>query len=191
MRLRRSSVGDHDARVADAGQVILTTERLVLRRMRQRDADVVAAYRNDPDIARYQGWDLPCTVDEVAEWIASFMDLPWPALGSAMNLAIELDGEVIGDIAVGWDDTGDEAWIGFTLQRDHHGQGYATEAASAMVDLLIAQAVSRVTASVDPANRASIRVLERVGFSYTGSTRALIRGEWVDDDTYALARAEH
>lgn len=181
----------HHVDVSLDGQVILTTDRLVLRRMRQRDARIVAAYRNDPDIARYQGWDVPCTVDEVAEWLTSFMRLPWPALGSAMNLAIELDGEVIGDVAVGWDDTGDEAWIGFTLQRDHHGQGYATEATSAMVDLLIAQGTSRVTASVDPANQPSIRVLERVGFSYTGSTRALIRGEWVDDDTYALTSAEH
>ena len=173
------------------GEVILRTGRLVLRRLRRDDAEVVAAYRNDPDIARYQGWDVPCTIDEVADWIASFMRSPWSALGSALNLAIELDGTLIGDIAVGWDDTGGEAWIGFTLQRNQHGHGYATEAASAMIDHLFARGASRITASVDPENRPSIRVLERIGFRHTGSARAHIRGEWVDDDTYAITRADH
>lgn len=172
------------------GEVILRTDRLVLRRLRRDDAEVVAAYRNDPEIARYQGWDLPCTADDVADWISSFMEEPWPSPGSAINVAIDLDGTLIGDVAVGWDDTDAEAWIGFTLQREHHGRGYATEAATAVVERLLTEGSARITASVDPENVASVRVLERVGFRRTGSTRSEVRGEWVDDDTYAIERVE-
>lgn len=171
------------------GEVILRTDRLVLRRLRRDDAEVVAAYRNDPEIARYQGWDVPCTVEDVADWIGSFMEEPWPSPGSAINVAIDLDGTLIGDVAVGWGATYAEAWIGFTLQREHHGRGYATEAAGAVVERLLTEGSERITASVDPENVASVRVLERLGFRRTGSTRSEVRGEWVDDDTYAIERA--
>lgn len=37
----------------------IRTDRLRIRMMRERDAEIVAAYRNDPEIAAMQDWDLP------------------------------------------------------------------------------------------------------------------------------------
>ena len=42
----------------------LTTDRLVVRVMRPHDIPTFAAYRNDPDVARHQLWDLPYTDDD-------------------------------------------------------------------------------------------------------------------------------
>ena len=42
----------------------LESERLVVRRFRAGDADLLAAYRSDPDVARYQGWEAPYATRE-------------------------------------------------------------------------------------------------------------------------------
>ena len=44
--------------------MLLTTERLVLRRFRPSDADTLAAYRNLPEVARYQSWQAPYSVEK-------------------------------------------------------------------------------------------------------------------------------
>ena len=85
-------------------EVILTTERLVLRRLRVDEADAVAEYKNDPEVARYQDWDLPYPVEEIAAKIAAYEQRPWPSPGAGLNVAIEYDGALIGDFGVGWDD---------------------------------------------------------------------------------------
>ena len=56
----------------------LTTERLLLRAFRPDDAEPFAAYRSEPDIARYQSWSAPYAVAEARRLIAdvSAMDGP-------------------------------------------------------------------------------------------------------------------
>ena len=41
----------------DTGFEPLVTERLRLRRSRPEDADAISAYRTDPEVHRYQGWE--------------------------------------------------------------------------------------------------------------------------------------
>jgi RimJ/RimL family protein N-acetyltransferase len=72
------------------------------------------------------------------------------------------------------------------------GKGYAREAAAALIDAVFAQTdVHRIVASIDPANLASMRVLEHLGFRYEGTARdaEMVRGEWVDDMRFALLRS--
>lgn len=176
--------------MADDAEVILTTERLVLRRLRVDEADAVAEYKNDPDVARYQDWDLPYPVEEIAAKIAAYEQRPWRCPGAGLNVAIEHEGELVGDFGVGWDDEGSEAEIGYTLRLDHQGTGFAAEAVAAVVERLFSEGVERITSSLDPENVASIRVLEKVGFRYEASSRIQIRGEFVDDDLYAIVRGD-
>ncbi|OKJ04607.1 GCN5 family acetyltransferase [Streptomyces sp. CB01249] len=58
----------------------------------------------------------------------------------------------------------DEPEIAFELFRHVHGQGYATEAASAVLDAAIATGRSRLWSTVRPWNAPSFRVLEKLGF---------------------------
>ena len=170
----------------------VATARLVIRAMTDADAPALAAYRGDPEIARYQGWDLPFTVADADRFVAGLADVRWPVFGGWYQCAIDLGGAMIGDIGVNRAPDGREAAIGYTLAPEHHGQGYATEAVGAIVDVLFAEGVQRVKATVDPRNGVSARVLERVGFGYEGRDvgSEIVRGELVDNDRYVLGVEE-
>lgn len=62
------------------------------------------------------------------------------------------------------------AEIGYGIAEAHQGRGYATEAVTAAVAWALEQnTISRVTAEVDKGNTASVRVLEKAGFTQTGA----------------------
>lgn len=63
-------------------------------------------------------------------------------LGDWTTLAVELNGQVIGDVVAHVDPTGGVAEIGYTLARPRHGKGYAREAASALVEHLFGSPTS-------------------------------------------------
>ncbi len=83
---------------------------------------------------------------------------------------IELrDGTRIGDLCFKGLDTNGVVEIGYGIQNDFQGQGYATEAANAAVAWGLQQpAVTRVEAETEPDNLASQRVLEKCGFRPSG-----------------------
>ena len=181
----------------------LTTERLTLRLMRPSDANTLATYRNDPDTARYQSWPLPYTPLMAADLLADQADTidigPDGWLQVAIDLIDLIDREhegpatMIGDLAVGLEQAGAIASIGYTLAPDRRGHGYATEAAAALIEALFTHTqVHRVVATLDPQNTASERLLERLGFQREGVARqaAFVGGRWVDDLTYSLLRSD-
>ena len=171
----------------------LVTRRLTIRVMRPTDADVLTGYRNDPTIARHQSWPLPYPVDQARRMLSEQSTLDDLDPDGWTQLAIDLDGVMIGDLAVGLSDDGRVAQVGYTVARAFQGAGHASEALSALVDALFRDTtVQRITASLDPRNLASLRVLEQQGFLYEGCERdaAVIRGEVVDDLRYALLRRD-
>lgn len=62
--------------------------------------------------------------------------------------------------------------LGYWLGRQHWGQGYATEAGRALLDSAAAVGHRRVHAAHALENRASARVLQKLGFKPTGEIRA-------------------
>ena len=162
--------------------------------MRPSDVTTFTNYRNHPDIARYQDWELPYTRDLAHKLIDDMDGIDGPVPGEWVQLAIDAGDEaLVGDLAVFVDTDTRLAIIGYTMRPAHQGRGYATEAAGALVDRLFDRLhVHRVAATLDPANVASARVLERLGFRYEGCGRkaAYVRGEWVDDDRYAILADE-
>jgi RimJ/RimL family protein N-acetyltransferase len=171
----------------------LDTARLHLRVMHVADAPAHAAYRNDPENARYQLWDLPYTVEQAIESMVGQDGRDDIVLGDWVTIAIELDGEVIGDVVTNVDPTGGIAEIGYTLARAHHGRGYATEAALALTTILFDEiGVERVYGELAPENVASQRVLEAVGLRYEGIKKRSFwwRNEWTDNMSYAATKEE-
>ncbi len=170
----------------------LTTQRLTLRAFRTDDAPVLAAYRDDPDVARYQDWPLPYGVDAARALIDEQAELTEPRPADWTQIAVERDGELIGDVAVGLDATGRSATIGYTLRTDRQGKGYGREAVGAVIDALFARGIHRVGATLAPANIPSAILLEQLGFRYEGRAiaAAFVRGTWEDDDRYALLASD-
>ncbi len=171
----------------------LQTERSTLRIMRIADAPALASYRNLPDIAHFQSWPMPFDLVDAQRMLAEQEDIDRLPTDGWVQIAIEVAGEVVGDLGVGMSDGGLTAEIGFTLAPQHHGKGYASEAAGAMIDALFARsAVRRIVATIDPENTPSMRVIEHLGFRFEGLARrsVLVRGQWVDDMQFALLRED-
>ena len=169
----------------------IRTERLLLRIMRPGDAAVLAAYRDDPDIARYQEWSLPFTLADAERMLAGQAHLEDLDPEGWTQVAIEHDGEVVGDLGVCLESSEQRATLGYTIAPSAQHRGFAAEAAGAMVDAVFARTdIWRIVATADDANRASMRVIEPLGFRFEGIARkaALVRGEWVDDVQFAITR---
>jgi RimJ/RimL family protein N-acetyltransferase len=182
--------------MVDAAFRTLTTERLVLRRFRPEDLDTFVAYRSDPLIARYQGWEAPYPAGQARQFMQQLQDSHPDTPGEWFQFAISLRGAdgLIGDCGahVQAEDPR-QAEIGFTLAPRYQGYGYATEAVRRLLHyLLIERGKHRVRASCDDRNTRSAAVLERVGMRREGHLleSTWSKGEWTNDLLYAVLRRE-
>ena len=178
----------------DTGFSQLRTSRLVLRRFRPDDAASLAGYRSDPDVARYQGWNTPFNEDRARAFVGSLADGHPDTPGEWFQLAIDDDSGHIGDVGVFTDAVDPRlARIGFTLAGHAQGNGYATEAVTALLDYLFGErGKHRVAAECDTRNHRSAALLERVGMRREAHRLAASwwKGEWTDEYAYALLARE-
>ncbi|MEV6599583.1 GNAT family protein [Actinoplanes sp. NPDC051346] len=174
--------------------MLITTERLVLRRFRLEDVPALARYRSDPEVARYQSWRSPYSLDK-ARYAVQTMVAADPGQPGWFQYAVELPGEaaLIGDVGVNLADNLRQAEIGYTLDPRWQGHGYASEAVRGVLGHLFSVAgLARVSAECDARNTASARLLERVGFTREGLRRqhTWIKNEWTDDLLYGLLSSD-
>lgn len=169
-----------------------TTSRLTLRAFRTDDAPILAAYRDDPEVARLQDWPLPYGLESAHRLIEEQTNVTDPRVADWVQIAVEHADELIGDVAVGLDTTGQLATIGYTLRAERQRQGFGREAVGAVVDALFERGIHRVSATLSPENLPSAMLLEHLGFRYEGraTKAAFVRGEWEDDDRYAILAEE-
>ena len=132
----------------------MRTERLVVRRFAAGDVAAFAAYRSDPEVARYQSWDAPVSEVDAAGLVAVFAAGEENTPGW-FQYAVERHGVLIGDVGVCLHDNRMQAELGFTVARPHQGQGYATEAVRCVLDRVFGSGVRRVSADCDARNTAS------------------------------------
>lgn len=144
------------------------TARLLLRRFRASDFESFLAYRNDPQVARYQGWSVPYGEQDARHFVESMQAFEQPEVGEHMQIAIEhrASQAMIGDVMCHIHSSDPrQATIGFTLAPSWWGQGYALEAVRALLDyLFFTRNMHRVAADCDVDNTASWQLLERAGF---------------------------
>src|SRR5437660_1765004 len=112
----------------------LETSRLRLRHFTDSDLLAFMAYRNDPEVARYQSWE-GISEAEARAFIQGQKQLQ-PRPGAGFQIAIELKetGALIGDcyFMINEHDSR-QAEIGYTLSRAYQGRGFATEAVSTLL----------------------------------------------------------
>jgi RimJ/RimL family protein N-acetyltransferase len=176
---------------ADPDFTELRTERLVIRRFRPEDVEAFAAYRSDPNVARYQSWGVYRRT-QAASFIAEMAALHPGVPGEWYQFAIAdpASDDLLGDTALCVDrDDPSRAEIGFTFAPAHQGKGYATEAARATIGYALdVMGVEVVVGITDARNAASIALLERIGMAYVSTAHVEFKGEWCDEHTYELRR---
>jgi RimJ/RimL family protein N-acetyltransferase len=91
-----------------------------------------------------------------------------------------VDDRMLGHVALfNFSEQSGRADIGYGLSRAHWGQGHMHEALTAVVDFAFGPlSLRRLEADIDPRNQASLRALERLGFSREG----LLRERWLVGD---------
>jgi RimJ/RimL family protein N-acetyltransferase len=169
--------------------------RVVLRRFARPDLKAFLAYRNDPNVARFQGWKGFNRAKAVTFINGQqLQEIAKPGEWLQIVIALRQTGRPIGDCAFKLHaaDTR-QATIGITLSRAFQGQGFAAEALSTLLDFLFLHGrLHRVQADTDPRNTAAGRLLEGLGMRREAHCRQSLwfKGRWADEFFYAILRHE-
>lgn len=185
----------------DDTSVVLTTGRLVLRRLSVDDLDPLAAIYADPEVRRFFP-EGPLTREETREeidwmlevdypkygyglWATELRDtgafigrcglLPWPVTVSdrgALRLTPPEERPTPGRLV--------EVEVAYLLAKEHWSRGLATEAARAIAAFGFATLdVNRLICLIDEENAASLRVAAKIGMTVDGTVE-------IDDDVFPL-----
>ena len=171
----------------------ILTARLRLRRSWPDDAEQISAYRSDPEVHRYQGWDR-LDPDGIRAEIERMADRLPGEPGGWVQLSVEEreTGQLVGDVGLSpAEDDANVIKLGYTIAPAFQRRGYATEAIAALVDYafdtLLAD-VARVYASA--INTPSVRVAEKVGMELVETIEREYDGEMWHGVRYERRRTE-
>lgn len=174
---------------------ILNTERLFMRSLNINDAEVLFKYRSDSVANQYQGW-IPATINDSVKFINNRISSTIDEVNTWFQFAIikKENNELIGDIGIHFFDKDKyQVEIGFTLDKNQQGNGYATEALKEVINYLFDKLTKRrIIASIDPRNHKSINLVSRLGFRKEAHFKesVLLNNKWFDDTVYALLKDE-
>ncbi len=178
-----------------SGIPTLHTARLMLRELRQSDAEAVFTIFSDPETVLYWGHDLLTDKSQAEEVVRT--NLECIAAGNCYHWAIEhaATAEVIGTCTLFHIDVNNRrAELGYVLKRDFWRRGLMTEALIAVIEFSFDTLdLHRLEADTDPNNAASNALLEKFGFVREGFFRErwFVRGLWLDSDMWGLLKSEY
>jgi RimJ/RimL family protein N-acetyltransferase len=168
----------------------ISTERLLLRSFRDADLDEFLAYRNDPEVARFQSWEGISRGTAAALLRQNTQaSLGTPGQWQQIAIALNPDDRLIGDLGLFLRDDGSSAELGFTLAARHQGRGFAREAMAGLIDALFDRPeLERLEAVTDTRNESAIALLVRLGFEILSTAEVVFKGIACQEHTYALSR---
>lgn len=148
---------------------ILETDRLILRQLVVEDATFIFALLNDPGWLRFIGDRGICTLDDARNYILQGPVAMYARHGFGLHLtARKQDGVPIGLCGLLKRDGLADVDIGYAFLPQFRGQGYAAEAAAAVMaygkNVL---ELARIVAITAPDNERSAKVLEKLGLTFT------------------------
>ena len=147
--------------------VIIETDRLLLRNFTEDDAGLLYELNLDPEVIRYT--HDPIADAEHAKKILRDVILPQYVLYHHGRWAVHLksDLEFIGWCGLKYLSETNEVDLGYRFRKKFWGKGYATEGGLACIAYGFNQLnLRRIVARALPGNLASIRVLEKCGMKY-------------------------
>jgi RimJ/RimL family protein N-acetyltransferase len=165
------------------------TDRLRIRRFRPDDWAGVHAYASDAATNTYLGVGV-MTEEQCRAWVDRQSGDEWAGLA----VALRLDDSVIGHLILRAESEHRTREIGWVIHERARGQGYATEAARALLRHCFETLdLHRVFATCQPENVASWRVMEKLGMRREGHFHRSVHqesGEWWDEYLYAILQEE-
>lgn len=178
------------------GTIKIETNRLILRKFKIEDADIM--YRNwasDDEVTKYLTWPTHKNVNEtrsvLAGWVERYSD---PAFYNWVIVLKEI-GEPIGNLSVvKYDEKTASAAIGWCMGKRWWGQRIMPEAARAVLQYLFEEVgFNRIAAKHDKENTKSGRVMQKIGMTREGTLRASGKNNQgvVDEVYYSILKEEY
>ena len=170
----------------------LSTTRLLLRAMEENDYVAVHAYMSLSEVMRYRTTEPHTSLEQTYEFVLRTLEPPdaLPRTKYVFAILLGSTSQLIGDCFVRiLDPTIQEGMIGYTLHPDYWNQGYTTEAVQALLEYSFSNlGLHRIFAECHVENRASARVMKKVGMRQEGLFREFrrSRGVWWDILHYAI-----
>jgi len=164
--------------------VVIETNRLLLRTFTIDDAPLIFALNSDTEVTRYT-YDTIKDIRQAKEILEKII-LPQYALYNHGRWAVHLrsDLEFIGWCGLKYRPERNEVDLGYRFAKAAWGHGYATEAAHAcLVYGFQSLNMSRITGRAVPENKGSLRVLEKIGMLFLHEEQ--VDGHWAK--TYELS----
>ena len=146
---------------------MLETSRLILRPFKESDVEAAHGWFSDPEVFRFYTYGPYCLLEETANRIDEYRR-QFAKHGFGTWIVIhKATGIPIGDAGLKLEEDTGEVHVGYKIARSYWGQGLATEAAQEWVthgfDNL---GLTRIAAFIHPQNAASIRIVQKLRFSF-------------------------
>ena len=180
--------------MALAAPPVIESPRLAVRIVEKSDLPDLMRVNGNREVTRFLPYPTWESMADAESWFERMAGLQ--ATGTALQFVVvdRLSGSAIGTCLVfRYDEGSRRAELGYALGRSHWGAGYMREALHAVIGHAFgAMGLRRLEAEVNPANGASVRLLERLGCVREG----VLRQRWVsaqqpyDVAMYGLLRHE-
>ena len=165
----------------------IETNRLILRNVAAKDADIMYDYRNNEICARYQRGqtkDYDSIVQLVERRKNDVMSVDAPFM---VAVALKENDEMVGEIVVMPEDG--TISLGYTFSYRHHRKGYAFESLTGLINMLHKQYPEWDFISfTEPENEPSMALLKKLGYKdmgYIPSMESQVFGKWTTTATEA------
>lgn len=150
---------------SSSATVVLETERLLLSKWQPSDWIAFRPIATDVEVMRYITGGVPWTDERIQSFVNRQIEMFSERGFCRWKLLLKPALEIIGFCGVGFWGDDLELEIGWWLARPHWGRGFATEAARvALRDAFERIGLDRIISIAKPANTASTRIMEKLGF---------------------------
>lgn len=172
----------------------LHTERLHLRKMKVSDSSSLFKIWSDPEVTKFM--NINCFTDEnqARDMIKLLDELSQDNKAIRFSIIEIESNEIIGSCGYNSIDFENaKAEIGYDIARAFWGRGYASEAICSLLDYAFSSLkLNRIEAKVEPANVNSVKVLQKLNFTFEGTLRQYekVNGKFNDLNMYSKLRTD-
>lgn len=167
----------------------IKSPRLLLRKMSISDTAELFSIWSDSDVTKYMNIESFNHVDQVKEMIQLFDKLSEKNEAIRYSI-IELESnKIIGTCGFNYLDFNNaKGEIGYDLNKAFWGQGFAKEAITYLIKYAFNDlCINRIEAKIEPENTSSIKLIEKLNFTYEGTLRQSekSKGRYIDLKLYS------
>ncbi len=172
----------------------LETPRLVLRELVPADIETIFQIQSNPEVVRYFGRPAHATIAETEKLVGLVFDAVRDTTGIRWGLSLRDGGALAGTVGFWrWNKQHRFAELGYEMAPPFWGRGLMVEALRPVLRYGFKQMdLHRAEAVIDPENKASRRVLEKLGFKRDALMREnwFYDGKFTDSAVYGLLEQE-